>query len=192
MRRKALQNSLEHCSASVQRVVKKRGLLDRAKLPLGVPALRKLVRAAGLGCSAENAVGVNVRGLGDSAKCNVVRDALNSASPSLVCIQETKLRVLDNFKAKTFLPQRLAGSYLVSSSSGSRGGMLTAWDPQLFHPTFHLSSCISRRHTLTTILSATDSEQIISLTNVYAPADHRDSPEFLEDLHELLDHIQGA
>jgi len=46
----------------------------------------------------------NVRGLGDSDKCNLVRNVLVDAKPSVICIQETKLATLDLFKAKTFLP----------------------------------------------------------------------------------------
>ena len=41
----------------------------------------------------------NVRGLGDSNKCSLVKDALLASHPSVVCLQETKLQVVDTFKA---------------------------------------------------------------------------------------------
>ena len=41
----------------------------------------------------------NVRGLGDSEKCDVVRDAIASATPSVCCLQETKLHDVDQFMA---------------------------------------------------------------------------------------------
>ncbi|WVZ61798.1 hypothetical protein U9M48_011614 [Paspalum notatum var. saurae] len=66
--------------------------------------------------------------------------------------------------------------------------MLTAWDPRLFR----LLSCMTRHHSLSVILSSTTSDQVITVTNVYAPADHRDSSEFLAGLLELPSYVQGA
>lgn len=129
----------------------------------------------------------NVRGLGDPDKCTVVRDAISSASPMIVCLQESKLHDISRFKAKTFLPRNLSDSFLFNSAAGSRGGIVTAWDPS----TLSLESWISCRHTLTTVLSSTSSDHLLAVTNVYAPADHRDSRAFLEDLLELLPQIDG-
>lgn len=58
VQRKEIQNSLQPCSAAVKKEVQKKGLLNKTKAPISVAALRKLVRAAGLGCSAADAVGV--------------------------------------------------------------------------------------------------------------------------------------
>ena len=62
---------------------------------------------------------------------------------------------------------------------------MTAWDPS----SFSMDSWISRRHTLTTFFSSTTFDHSLAVTNVYAPADHRDSRAFLEDLLELLPQI---
>ena len=56
-KRRALLDSLKSCSEAVKSVVKKQGLLDRGRAPLVIPALRKLVKAAGLGCKAASAIG---------------------------------------------------------------------------------------------------------------------------------------
>jgi exonuclease III len=64
----------------------------------------------------------NVRGLGDPEKCSIVRDAIQSASPSVMCIQESKLHELNSFKTKTFLPLQLAQSLKMVPPIGSRGG----------------------------------------------------------------------
>lgn len=48
---KALQNALSSCSPALQHHVKRRGLLNRNKLAIGFPDLRKMVCSAGLGCS---------------------------------------------------------------------------------------------------------------------------------------------
>jgi hypothetical protein len=58
MHRKALKESLESYSAAVKLETKKHRLLSRTSFPIPVPTLRKLVRAAGLGCIAENSIGV--------------------------------------------------------------------------------------------------------------------------------------
>ncbi|CAN6228097.1 unnamed protein product [Urochloa humidicola] len=129
----------------------------------------------------------NVRGLGDSDKCDVVRDAISAASPTLVCLQETKLTDVTAKKARLFLPPTHASSLHFLSAAGTRGGILTAWNAN----SFTLESFIARRHTLTTVLSSTLSDHRLSVTNVYAPADHRDSLEFLDGLRELAPHISG-
>jgi endonuclease/exonuclease/phosphatase family metal-dependent hydrolase len=130
----------------------------------------------------------NVRGLGDLDKRKVVRDALASAAPSVICLQETKLQDVDTFTAHTFLPPSHAGTYHAVDSDGSRGRMLTAWDPNIFS----LTSFISRRHTLTTVLNSTISDHCIAVTNVYGPSDHRDSPVFLDGLRQLEPHTSGV
>jgi len=55
--RAALKNSLQPCSAALKEHVEKKGILNRSKIPIPVADLRKLVRAAGLGCAAASAVG---------------------------------------------------------------------------------------------------------------------------------------
>ena len=113
--------------------------------------------------------------------------ALVAAAPSVICLQETKLSDLNRFKAHSFLPPHFTNSIQHVRAAGSRGGILTAWNTSLFS----LDSFISGRHTLTTVLTAAASEQRLTVTNVYAPADHRDSKHFLADLHELQPQISG-
>lgn len=56
VQRRALQDSLASCSQAVQQHVTRRGLLNKNKAPIAIPDLRKLVRAAGLGCSTAESV----------------------------------------------------------------------------------------------------------------------------------------
>ncbi|RCV22155.1 hypothetical protein SETIT_4G197800v2, partial [Setaria italica] len=119
----------------------------------------------------------NVRGLGDPQKCTVVKDSISSSHPSIVCLQESKLRALDGLKARSFLPPAITAFRCVDALD-TRGGIITAWDPTIFAA----DSFITRRHTLTVFLSSTASNYSFAVTNIYAPADHRDSLPFLEDL----------
>ncbi|KAG2588484.1 hypothetical protein PVAP13_5NG346681, partial [Panicum virgatum] len=130
----------------------------------------------------------NVRGLGDSDKCNVVRDAFTTVNPTVICIQETKLHDITTSKAHSFLPPSHVNSYHFIGAAGSRGGILTTWNSNALR----MDSYITRRHTLTVVLSSTSSDHRLTITNVYAPSDHRDSPLFLNGLKELKPHINGA
>ncbi|TVU02265.1 hypothetical protein EJB05_52261, partial [Eragrostis curvula] len=201
---KALQNALSSCSAQLKEHVTKRGILGRKKKAVASRDLRKLVSTAGLGASVQsgldkppclqlwssgqtfNLVSWNVRGLGDDDKCKLVRDGLSSPSPAIICVQETKLNDVSRFKAASFLPHGFSDFSFVEAT-GTRGGLLTAWNPNVFSR----SSFIARQHTLTTSLTSTSSDLHLTVTNVYAPADHRDSQTFLDDLVELASHVSG-
>jgi hypothetical protein len=73
----------------------------------------------------------NTQGLGCLKKRSVVRDAISLASPSIVCLQETKLRSIDQFVAASILPSNLS-CFETVDALGSSGGILTAWDPSFF------------------------------------------------------------
>jgi hypothetical protein len=120
----------------------------------------------------------NVRGLGDSEKCELVRAAIASLSPTVACLQETKAQEISKFKARSFLPPKLADTFLDIPSTGTRGGLITAWDTDVLE----LSSFVTRQYALTChfLLANTNSE--ITITNVYALSDHRDTATFLDIL----------
>jgi exonuclease III len=118
----------------------------------------------------------NVCGLGDRNKCTIVRDVLRQATPTIICLQETKLTDCSIFKATTFLPLNMSSSFVLSNASGSRGGMLTAWDNNSLSLE---SSSVPNAYCLSTTFSSNMSEHTFSVTNVYAPSDHRDSATFL-------------
>ena len=128
----------------------------------------------------------NVRGLGDAEKCDIVRDTLTTVKPTIICLQETKLSSTSVTKARSFLPTSFRQFHCVDVG-GTRGGILTAWDDY----SLSLRSFITRKHTLTTVLVSTVTNISFTVTNVYAPSDHRDSASFLEDLAELAPHING-
>ncbi|PUZ68099.1 hypothetical protein GQ55_3G488300 [Panicum hallii var. hallii] len=105
----------------------------------------------------------------------------------MVCLQETKLASTSNAKARSFLPPSFRDFHCVDAR-GSRGGILTAWDAH----SLTLHSFITRKHTLTTVLTSTVTDILFTITNVYAPADHRDSLTFLEDFANLAPHVSGS
>ncbi|KAG2622150.1 hypothetical protein PVAP13_3NG281341, partial [Panicum virgatum] len=126
----------------------------------------------------------NVRGLGTSPKCDDVRDALTSANPHVVCLQETKLRELDPRRHPSFLPPSL-DSHLAIPADGSRSGIITAWNSSMFTQ----QNYVTRRYSLTVTLASKVTDHCFSLTNIYAPADHSLTDSFLHELRELPTHI---
>ena len=129
----------------------------------------------------------NVRGLGSSPKCIDIRDAISFSSPHIVCLQETKIRNLPPLRHPPFLPSYL-DAHMAIPAVGSRGGLITAWNTNLFKQ----QSYIARQYSLTISLASTSSELSFSLTNVYAPADHAFTDAFLHELRDLSSNVTGA
>jgi exonuclease III len=128
-----------------------------------------------------------VRGLGDKDKCTIVHDTLDVVRPTIACLQESKLDDdIDPSKLRSFLPRNLSESRSVGASA-SCGGLITSWDPHVLT----LTSFATRNRSLTTFFSSTTSDYSFAITNVYAPADHRDSITFLEDLEKVTNAVSG-
>lgn len=120
-------------------------------------------------------------------KCNIVRDAISSANPSLLCLQETKLHAIDRFKVKTFLLAHFAESFSFLPAIGSRGGILTAWNTAFWNQ----SATTSHTHFLSSYFESSITDFTIHITNVYGPSDHRHSPAFLSELCDLAPSAAG-
>lgn len=122
----------------------------------------------------------NVRGLGDDKKTTLVYQTLLNLKPDIICLQETKLTTIDNFKAIRFLPTSLR-SYHHHPSTLASGGILTAWCSAKFDA--------SLLHTDTSSLSIafqskTDRLQF-SITNIYAPFDDQERQPFFNALANI-------
>jgi exonuclease III len=68
----------------------------------------------------------NPRGLNDSAKRDAVRVVVDSLRVNLVCFQETKMAVIDNFTVNQCLGPDFDG-YDYLPANETRGGILIAW-----------------------------------------------------------------
>lgn len=90
----------------------------------------------------------NVRGLGDPQKCTVVRGTQSSSTPTIVCIQESKLCDLSAMKAKHFLPRNL-NCFRSIDTCGKHGGVVTIWNDNVLS----LENCHSSPFCLTTTFS---------------------------------------
>lgn len=128
----------------------------------------------------------NVRGLEDADKCSLVKDALLSCHSSIVCLQETKLQMLDAMKASSFLPPQLR-SFLYMPSTGSSGGLLVAWDANAVDITdlYKDQFCISAR------VQSVSNNTSFQLTTVYAPCEDSDRPDFFRTLDRTATLVEG-
>ena len=62
----------------------------------------------------------NVRGLGETDKCDLVRNAICAAHPHIACLQESKLTHLDANKAKSFLRPNLSDNAMLVCVNANR------------------------------------------------------------------------
>jgi exonuclease III len=127
----------------------------------------------------------NVRGLGDPDKCKLVRNVFLNANPVILCIQESMLSNVDFFKAASFLPPGFL--FASSPADGSRGGMITAWDPNVFT----LKNQFCKPYTIACTFTCNLSDLDFSITNTYGPSDHAFSLPYLQHLFELPNLIPG-
>jgi hypothetical protein len=116
----------------------------------------------------------NVQGLGCHKKRPVVRDAISTATASIICLQETKLQSVNRLTVLSFLCSHLS-EFATVNAIGSSDGILMTWDPRLYS----LSSVRHDRFSLSVALSSMLSDLSFAITNVYAPADHTLTPLFL-------------
>jgi len=128
----------------------------------------------------------NVRGLGITDKCVVVRNNITLSNPSVICLQETKLAVDDVHSYRSFIPFNFDCFY-ACPAAGSRGGLLTAWPSS----SFSLISSSTSSFTITTLLQSSASDDRLAITNVYGPSDHSLTDQFLTDLTGVASSISA-
>jgi len=108
----------------------------------------------------------NVRGLGGFEKrretCHLVRDK----KPFILCIQKTKLAVLDDFVCKSIWTDDCV-NYSFQPSLGASGGLVTLWDIN----EVEVWSTFSFDHVFVILGWFLKSNELFFLFNVYAPCD---------------------
>jgi hypothetical protein len=76
----------------------------------------------------------NVRGMNDSRKWNAIRNKIEESSCVAFFLQETKRAAFDIGYLKHFCPRRF-NQFAFSPSDGASGGLLTAWNGNMFSGT---------------------------------------------------------
>lgn len=122
----------------------------------------------------------NVRGLNDAAHRELVRNAVISCKPNIVCLQETKLSAFNASLASETLGQFL-DSFLELPAQGTRGGILLAWNKDVITVT----NAINRTFTISAMVTVTSNSTPFLLSTCYGPADDARKEEFLAELLQI-------
>jgi exonuclease III len=120
----------------------------------------------------------NVRGLNDPAKRNAVREFLATIRVNIVCLQETKLNVIDDFVIMQCLGPSFDG-YVYLPADDTRGGILLAWDTSMIEIA-HISF---DTYAITGEVKTKDNNRWWLMT-VYGPQSREDKLSFLTELTE--------
>ncbi|XP_022680743.1 uncharacterized protein LOC111256665 [Setaria italica] len=122
----------------------------------------------------------NVRGLNARCRRDVLRDAVAEAGASIVCVQETKLNVINSFLVAEMLGSGFSTSVSLPAS-GTRGGILIACkNPDAVCTLLHAG-----RYSITATVTVNGQDAPWSLTAVYGPQPEADKVEFLDELRSV-------
>ena len=126
-------------------------------------------------------VSYNVRGLGGLEKRSEVRRLVQEKNPFVLCIQESKLGVVDDYVIKAIWGDTPYG-YSFQSSVGAFGGLITVWNNSLLD----VWSTSSFDHVLVIIGRVISTGDIFVIINVYAPCDSSEKRRLWERLSPFV------
>ncbi|XP_073353795.1 uncharacterized protein [Aegilops tauschii subsp. strangulata] len=122
----------------------------------------------------------NVRGLNNGAKHTAVYSVITAASPSIVCLQGTKLAVVtDSLVLDTLGP--LYEDFYSLPAIGTRGGMILAWR----RPDVSISNPLIGDHHIMALVTPLDGSVHWWLTGVYGPQEDAAKLDFISDLRDV-------
>jgi hypothetical protein len=127
----------------------------------------------------ENILVWNVQGLNANLHKDALRSMVVSERVSLVCIQETKLHVIDDFLVMQVLG--LGFDYSFLPAIGTRGHILVAWRTSVWGASF---ASTHRFSVLVKVKQLTGGEEWW-ITSIYGVMADADKPDFLHELNEL-------
>lgn len=127
----------------------------------------------------------NARGLNNRARRDSLRKIADACMPALVCIQETKLAVINERDVLSFLGHDFQ-DFVYLAAPGTRGGILVAWKRQVLTSDQHRV----HRHSVSIRFSMED-EPEWWFSRVYRP--HQDSGKvgFLNEIREVRNLCMG-
>jgi exonuclease III len=107
----------------------------------------------------------NVRGLNDGARKDAVSEIVKDTRSTIVCLQETKLQLVDQNVVRRTLGSKFANSYATLPAEQTRGGILLAVNEDFFDISdVHLST-----HAITTTIIMRANRLPWQITVVYGP-----------------------
>ena len=129
----------------------------------------------------------NVRGMNNPARRKVIRDLSGEKRCTIVCIQETKMQLIDQAVVTETLGNNFGTNFAVLPAAGTRGGALLAAHDDFYQ----IIQTELRAHSVSARLQSKTSVVEWWLTVVYGPQDDQEKVQFLQDLSELRNSING-
>lgn len=128
---------------------------------------------------AENCLIWNVRGLNARAHRDMVRTVVDQENVSLLCLQQTKLSVINDQVINEMLGPSFAYDYIPAQNT--REGILLAWRSHIWSA----SNFLKQDHSLTAKLTLLVDGFSTWVTTVYGPHADADKVQFLNELRQL-------
>lgn len=128
----------------------------------------------------------NVRGINSRARWDMVRTLVDQERVSLICLQETKMSVIDDPIVTDLMGSSF--NYFYLPATGMSGGILLAWRINIWsgsHRTRH-------DHSLTVKLTLLTDGVTTWCTTVYEPPSDADKIQFLDEMRSIRTHRLGA
>ncbi|PNT71080.1 uncharacterized protein LOC106866036 [Brachypodium distachyon] len=128
-----------------------------------------------------NLVCWNVRGLNNPSHRSAVCDLIRDTHATIICIQETKLQVVNDRLIRDLLGPCFSANFAVLPAAGTRGGMILAASEDFFTISdVHLSA-----HSITVTVTMRSEGASWSLTSVYGQQGDPEKLLFIEELKLL-------
>jgi exonuclease III len=123
----------------------------------------------------------NVRGLNDGARRDSVSELVRDTASTIVCLQETKLQVVDDGVVRRTLGQHFVSNYAVLPAAQTRGGILLA----VAENYFALSDVHLTTNAITATISMRADDTKWQITVVYGPQGDDAKLQFLQELKNI-------
>jgi exonuclease III len=122
-----------------------------------------------MSCKNANILDWNPRGLNSIARRDAVRDLIRDTHASIICLQETKLAVIDAPLISAMLGQNFTANFAYRPSIGTSGGILLA----VSDAHFSLSNVHITANSVSASVTALSDGSAWSITCVYGPQGDR-------------------
>ncbi|KAM0825513.1 hypothetical protein ACQ4PT_069506 [Festuca glaucescens] len=130
----------------------------------------------------------NPRGLNNKARRDAVRDLIRDTHATIVCLQETKLDLVDDALISATLGPSFTANYAFLPSIGTSGGIILSVSDAFFT----LSDVHVTANTLSASITMLSEGTTWSITCVYGPQGESEKLMFIEELKGLKAIIQDA
>jgi exonuclease III len=126
-------------------------------------------------------ISYNIRGLRGLAKKKEIQKLISSQKPKVLCIQETKMEVIEQ-SIITWMWGSSDCDFAFKPSEGRSGGLLTIWDSTVI--LIHRKSI--RDHLLWLEGEWGEEKKKVNIVNVYAPCDARRKRTLWLDIKNII------